>query len=305
MKQMTGLFAGIAAGAMLLAGMLPATAAEITIKHAQGETKLPEAPQKVITFDISSLDTLDALGVKVIGVPTVKMQDYLSKYAADDYIKVGTLFEPDYEAVNAAQPDLIIVAGRSAAKYPELAKIAPTIDMTADAKDFVKSSEDNVRTLAKIFSKDKEAEAAIEKLNAKKDELKALTAKAGTGLLVLTTGGKMSAYGPGSRFGVLYDDLGVKPAADDIKPGGHGQPISFEYILEKNPDWLFVIDRDAAIGREGVAAEKFLDNAVVGQTNAWKNKQVVYLDGSAWYLNASGLTSMEKIVDQLIAGLKK
>ena len=303
MKRMTGLFASIAAGAILFAGA--ALAGEVTVKHAQGETKLPDVPQKVITFDLSSLDTLDTLGVKVTGVPTIKMQDYLSKYAADDYIKVGTLFEPDYEAVNAAQPDLIIVGGRSAAKYAELAKIAPTIDLTADAANFVKSSEDNIRTLANIFGKDKEAEDALIKLNAKKDELKTLTAKSGTGLLILTTGGKMSAYGPGSRFGVLYGEFGVKPAADDIKPGGHGQPISFEYILEKNPDWLYVIDRDAAIGREGVAAEKFLDNAVIAQTNAWKNKQVIYLDGSAWYLNASGLTSMEKIVDQLIAGLKK
>ena len=303
MKRMTGLFASIAAGALLFAGA--ALAGEVTVKHAQGETKLPDVPQKVITFDLSSLDTLDALGVKVSGVPTIKLQDYLSKYAADDYIKVGTLFEPDYEAVNAAQPDLILVGGRSAAKYEELAKIAPTIDLTADAANFVKSSEDNIRTLANIFGKDKEAEEALTKLNAKKDELKALTAKSGTGLLVLTTGGKISAYGPGSRFGVLYDEFGVKPAADDIKPGGHGQPVSFEYILEKNPDWLYVIDRDAAIGREGVAAEKFLDNAVVAQTNAWKNKQVIYLDGSAWYLNASGLTSMGKIVDQLIAGLKK
>ncbi len=303
MKRMTGLFASITAGALMFAGA--ALAGEVTVKHAQGETKLPDVPQKVITFDLSSLDTLDALGVKVLGVPTIKKQDYLTKYDADEYIKIGTLFEPDYEAVNAAQPDLIIVGGRSAAKYAELAKIAPTIDLTANAANFVKSSEDNVRTLANIFGKDKEAEDALTKLNAKKDELKALTAKAGTGLLVLTTGGKISAYGPGSRFGVLYDDLGVKPAADDIKPGGHGQPISFEYILEKNPDWLYVIDRDAAIGREGVAAEKFLDNAVVAQTNVWKNKQVIYLDGSAWYLNASGLTSMGKIVDELIAGLKK
>lgn len=303
MKRMTGLFASIAAGAILFAGA--ALAGEVTVKHAQGETKLPAVPQKVITFDLSSLDTLDTLGVKVSGVPTIKLQDHLNKYATDDYIKVGTLFEPDFEAVNAAEPDLIIVGGRSSAKYAELAKIAPTIDLTADAANFVKSSEDNIRTLANIFGKDKEAEEALAKLNAKKDELKALTAKSGTGLLVLTTGGKISAYGPGSRFGVLYDEFGVKPAADDIKPGGHGQPISFEYILEKNPDWLYVIDRDAAIGREGVAAEKFLDNAVVAQTNAWKNKQVIYLDGSAWYLNASGLTSMEKIVDQLIGGLKK
>lgn len=307
MRRMTGLFASITAGAMLVAGILPsvAFADEITVKHAQGETKLAETPKKIITFDLSALDTLDALGVEVSGLPTVKAPDYLKKYEADKYAKVGTLFEPDYEAVSAAEPDLIIVGGRSAAKYPELAKIAPTIDMTVDTTKLVKSSEDNIHTLAKIFGKEKEADAALAELNVKYDELRALGAKSGTGLLILTTGGKMSAYGPGSRFGVIYDDFGVKAVADNLKQGGHGQPISFEFILEKNPDWLFVLDRDAAIGRESGAAEKFLDNSVIAQTNAWKNKQVVYLNGPAWYVNPNGLTALNRTADQLITSLKK
>lgn len=48
----------------------------------------------------------------------------------------------------------------------------------------------------------------------------------------------MSTYGPGSRFGVLHDDYGTVPAAEDLKPGkssNHGQAISFEFILETNP----------------------------------------------------------------------
>lgn len=299
MKLMTSLIAG----AMLLTSA--AFADGITVKHAQGETKLVQTPVKIITFDLATLDTLDALGVNVAGVPTVKLPDYLAKYDGADYVKVGTLFEPDYEAVNALEADLIIVAGRSAAKYPELSKIAPTIDMTVDADNFVQSSEEIIQKLAGIFGKQQQAETALATINTKKDNLKQLTAEAGTGLLVLTTGGKMSAYGPGSRFGVLYSDFGVKPAADDIKPGGHGQPIAFEYILEKNPDWLYVIDRDASIGREGIAAQKFLDNAVIAQTNAWKNSNVVYVDGAAWYLNPNGLTSMGKIIDELTTALKK
>lgn len=42
--------------------------------------------------------------------------------------------------------------------------------------------------------------------------LKTRAATAGTGLIVLTTGGKVSAYGPGSRFGVLHDSFGIQPA---------------------------------------------------------------------------------------------
>ena len=45
--------------------------------------------------------------------------------------------------------------------------------------------------------------------------------KAGKGLLVLTTGGKMSAYGPGSRFGVLHGEFGIVPAVEGLAPGDH------------------------------------------------------------------------------------
>ena len=44
-----------------------------------------------------------------------------------------------------------------------------------------------------------------------------------------------------------------------------------------------------AIGREGEAAQKLLDNKLVQATKAWRSKQVVYLNAANWYLlsNAS------------------
>ena len=56
----------------------------------------------------------------------------------------------------------------------------------------------------------------------------------------------MSAYGPNSRFGLVHDVLGYKAVDEKIDVSTHGQNITFEYIVEKNPDVLFVIDRDAA-----------------------------------------------------------
>ena len=56
----------IAALAALLAASVPvpATAADIVVKHAQGETSVAQNPAKVVTFDYAALDTLDALGVR-------------------------------------------------------------------------------------------------------------------------------------------------------------------------------------------------------------------------------------------------
>jgi iron complex transport system substrate-binding protein len=281
-----------------------AQADAITIPHAQGEITLPDAPKKVLVFDLTSLDTLNALGVDVAGVPKGIKTPSLAKFSSDQYLSIGTLFEPDYEAVNAAQPDLIIVGGRSAPKFAELAKIAPTIDMTVDRENFLDSMRQRATTLGEVFGKQKEVADKLATLDASIAALKEEAPAAGRGLIVMTTGGRMSAYGPGSRFGLLHDGFNIKPAVENLKQGNHGQAISHEFILEANPDWLFVIDRDAAVGR-GDAAQKFLDNDIVGQTEAWKKKQVVYLDPAAWYLLGGGLSALQTSVDQIRDAFKK
>lgn len=275
----------------------------ITVSHAQGETKVPVNPKKVITFDLASLDTLTELGVDVAGLPKSNLPDFLSRYNSDKYVNAGTLFEPDYEAVNAAQPDLIIVAGRSAAVYKDLSKIAPTIDLTIDQKDWLNSFAETTRTLGKIFEREAEVDAALKDLNSKIEAVKAQTAGAGRGLIVLTSGGKVTAYGPGSRFGMLHDVLGVTPAVADVEAATHGEAISFEFIREQNPDWLFVVDRDAATGESSAAAKQVLDNDLVAQTKAWSSNQVVYLDPVRWYLIGAGLSTVDAMITQIQTSL--
>jgi iron complex transport system substrate-binding protein len=302
----TFLSATLTAALALAAYASPALAQEITVEHSQGTLKLAATPKKILVFDVASLDNLDALGVEVAGVPAMKMPPQLEKYGAESYAKIGSMFEPDFEAVNAAEPDLIIVGGRSRAKYADLAKLAPTIDLTTDQKDFIGSTRKNVETLGRVFGKQAEAKAEIAELDAALADVNEAASSAGKGLLLLTTGGKMSAYGPGSRFGVLHSDFGVKPAREDLaSETSHGQPISFEFILETNPDWLFVIDRDAAIGRDGQAAAQFLDNDLVNQTTAWKTNQVVYLNGSNWYVVGGGINAVKANAEQVAKALRK
>ena len=280
--------------------LLPATAsADILVKHEQGELTLEATPEKVFTYDYATLDDLDALGVPVAGVPNSVMPADLTAKLADNVIRIGSLFEPDYETVAAEQPDLVIVAGRSAPKYAELAKIAPTIDLTPDAEHLIEEAKKNLNTLGTIFGKEDKAKELEAKLDRSVAALKAKAETAGTGMLVMTTGGKMSTFGDGSRFGYLFKDFGVKPADNHVQVGTHGEPVSFEYILKHNPDWLFVVDRDAAIGHDGQSAAQLLDNDIIHQTKAWKNGHIVYLNAANWYLVGGGITALQTTVDNL------
>jgi iron complex transport system substrate-binding protein len=280
------------------------TAAEITVVHAQGETTVPFDPQTVVVFDIGVISTLDSLDVEIAGVPEAVYPESLAKFGEDDYPKVGSLFEPDYEAVNALQPDLIVVAGRSAAVYPELAEIAPTVDLTVDNENFFASFAERVTSLAAVFGAGDEVADRLAALDGRIEEVRAAAAEAGTGLFVMTSAAEVSAYGPDTRFGLVHDELGVTPADENLTAADHGDAVSFEYLAETDPDLLFVLDRDAAIGESGAAAEQVLDNELVRGTKAWKDDGVIYLDSAIWYIAPNGLPSVETMVEEIAAAVQ-
>jgi iron complex transport system substrate-binding protein len=281
-----------------------AAATEVTVTHAQGETTVPADPETVVVFDVGVISTLDSLEVEIAGVPDAVFPASLKKYGEDEYAKVGSLFEPDYEAVNALEPDLIIVGGRSAAVYPELAEIAPTIDLTVDNADFFASFEERVTSLAEIFGEEDAVADRLAALDARIAEVKAAAKDAGNALFVMTNASEVSAYGPDTRFGLVYDELGLTPADENLTAADHGDAISFEYLAETDPDILLVLDRDAAIGESGAAAEQVLDTELVRGTTAWKDDAVHYLDSAIWYIAPNGLPSVERMVEEIAAAVE-
>lgn len=303
-STLTSRLLAVTAAASLLAlsacgqnpGATAAASETVTVEHAQGSTEVPANPETVYTFDLGALDTLDALGVEVDGVPQAVLPKSLAKYGEDSVTKIGSMKEPDFEAISEGAPDLIIISGRTAEAYPELSKIAPTIDVSVDMANPLESFKKNTETLAGIFGKEAEADKKLAAIDTRIEETKASAAGAGTGLIVMTSGGELTAYGAGSRFGLVHDVLGVKTAADVKSEGTHGEAISFEYIAEKNPAHLFVIDRDAATGEAGQAASAVLDNGLVNGTDAARNDSITYLDSSSWYLVGYGLNNVDAMI---------
>ena len=277
---------------------------KVTVKTARGDTVVPKNPQNVAVYDLGALDTLTALGVPVGATIDKSMLPYLQG-AFDKAQHVGTLFDPNYEALGALKPQLIIIGSRTAEAAQQLNEIAPTIDMTADTKNLRTSAQERIDAYAQIFGKQAEADKLKADINQAFDAARTAAQGKGKGLVIIVSGGKLSAQSPTSRLGGwLHQDIGLEPVDTTMKEGSHGMPISFEYIKEKNPDWLFVLDRSAAIGEEGKAAKDVLDNPLVAESTAWKKGQVVYLDSSA-YLAAGGAKQLQTVVNQAAEAFKK
>lgn len=287
---------------MLAAALLSFTAAAqtVTINHAQGETVVPKNPQKVFSFDYSAIDTLQVFGIEVDGLAPLANSPYT--YGKDDSVSIGSLFDPDYELIAAEMPDLIIISGRSADKYRELSRLAPTIDLSFNSLDMYEDFVRNTRILAEIFDKQVEAEEYLLGYEERLEALRGTVAENGNGLLIMVSGGSLTALAnTGGRGALLYNTLGLQPVVTDIAAATHGDPISFEFLLQYDPSWLFVLDRDAAIGTEGAnPAGQVLDNEIMHRTEAWQNDQVVYLNSFDWYIiSGAGLASMDRMITEL------
>ncbi|SNS94245.1 iron complex transport system substrate-binding protein [[Luteovulum] sphaeroides subsp. megalophilum] len=289
----------------LLAGLflaLPAVA-ETTIDTARGPVSVAAVPETVAVYDVAALDTLVALGITPAGTPERVLVPYLQE-TAKEAAPVGTLFEPDLEALSMLAPDLVIAGGRSAPQIAQLERVAPTLDMTI-GPDLLTDARARLQAYGRLFGREARAAELEAALEARLSEVRAAAEGKGTALVLLTNGPKLSAYGRGSRFGWIHEATGLPEAVAGLAAATHGDAVSFEFIAEADPDWLLVVDRGAAIGAEGTSAQAVLDNPLVAGTTAWKKGQVIYLDPAEVYVAGGGYRAMTAVLDQLIAALGK
>lgn len=292
--------AALAASLALSAG---AIAQDLTVTHAQGETAISGVPQKVFVIDWANFDNLKALGVEIAGAPNSNAPSYLASQIDADLFPAGSLFEPDVEGIAAEEPDLVIVAARSSTSYDILSQIAPTIDLSVSNASIVEGVKGNIEKLGEIFDIEDRAAELIADLDAKVAQARAAAEGKGKGLVIVTNAGNIGIYGPESRVAWIYNELSFPSVFDEVDDRDHGgDAISFEYLLETNPDWLFVIDRDAGVGNEG-AARQLLDNELIHQTTFWQEGNIVFLDPQAAYISMHGYQGLHLLLDQVIAGL--
>lgn len=274
----------------------------VTVIHPMGETELQTMPERVVVLGMDSLDALNVLGIEPVGVVKSPMPPYLNKYQSDKYQTVGSLFEPDFEAIYMLKPDLIIVSNRSSTSFEALSKIAPTVLFMADSNDFWQTTVDAWRMLATIFDKKIEVENLIIEQQSQIEQIrKRNQAQDAQALVVMRNGTNLTTFGAKSRYGVIFNLFGFKESVNNVANHKHGDLISFEYITEVNPQYMLVLDRDAAIGKTSQSAKKSFDNVLINKLPVYKNGGIHYLSSNAWYISASGIQATQIMIDDINA----
>ncbi|MER1986287.1 MAG: siderophore ABC transporter substrate-binding protein [Solibacillus sp.] len=274
------------------------------------EVTLEKTPEKIVVFDYGFLDTLDALGVEgVVGIAANggkgNIPEHIkAKYVTDGVADVGSLKQIDFEAVAAAQPDVIFISGRQAPFYEELKEITPNVVFIgSDNEKYVDGVFETVDLAAQIFGKEDKAEELKAGLQEKVDAVVAKAANYENALVAMYNEKKISGFdnGADSRFAYVYNDFGFVPATTDIATSSHGSDFSYESILSVDPEVLLVIDRTAS-DVETVKAE--IENDIIKKTRAYKEGKIVYLDGVNWYFSSNGVTTEADKLDEILNELK-
>ena len=266
-----------------------------------GKISIPKELSRITVLDTNSLNTIQTLGAsdKVVALPQgTPLPTALQQFNSQAYINVGTAKEPNLEKIAESRPQLILMSGRMENLMAQIQGIAPVYFNQVDYTDRLNSFRQHTLNIADMVGKRAEAEQQLTTLS---KDIKALQEKTKdkTALMILVNNNKLSAYGVGSRFGLIHDLYGFQPADPNIKVGTHGMSVSHEFIAEKNPDYLFVIDRSAAITEGDGGARKVLDNNLVRQTKAAKNGHIVFLDSSTWYLINDSLGGMQSALNEV------
>ncbi len=281
------------------------TVKSLNANKEEVDLEVPYDPERIAILDMACLDIIDSLGVgdRVVGSAGTSL-DYLQDYVTDQNIEnLGTIKEADMEAVMACEPDVIFIGGRLSSSYDTLSEIAPVVYLSTDTEiGVVESVRKNASTIAAMFGLEDQVDELMADFDERIETLAAF-AEGKTAIVGMCTSGSFNVLGNDGRCSMIGREIGFENVGVDanVDTSTHGNEASFEYVVEKNPDYIFVMDRDAAIGTDGAQlAQDIMENELVQGTDAYKNGQLVYLEHPAvWYTAEGGVQALDLMLQDL------
>ncbi|HHV09911.1 MAG TPA: siderophore ABC transporter substrate-binding protein [Clostridiales bacterium] len=292
----------------------PDGAGTVEVTDIYGTVIVPVNPQNVVALDNRTFETLSDWGIQLAAVPKGVMpadSPYVNDASVQD---IGNHSEPNLEIIAAVNPELVIVGQRFASYYEDIKALVPnaavinlnfdvSVEADAPGDNLVNGLKDSTLALGQIFDKNEEAAQLVADFEKAIEDAKAAYNGTDTIMSVVVSGGDIGFSAPrsGRVWGPMYEIFGWVSAleVDGATSDHQGDDISVEAIAQSNPDWIFVLDRDAAISsmEDAVPAQDVINNSPALQNTAAVTKgQIVYAPNDT-YTNESIQTYLELFED--------
>ena len=290
-------------------------------------------PTSVAIFDFGILDMLYSIGFENTGIETLivptmdTLPDNLSWFrdGGDENTTVvtgGTLFYIDWDILDFVRPELVILGVRSFGMNAAGDRLSPdealdfqhdTLNrytdtafmwLTIDARNanLTRDMRANAFSLAQIFPDI--GDLLFDEINAIEEEMAAIrevTTASGmeAAFIMMLDPATMTIFLDDSRFGFLFDEFGFAPLSMDLEAwtDQHGFAIQSEFLLEHNPDVIFLLDRTEPETGLGAATDNFMNDAIIQRTDAFINGHIYSgLPMPDWYTVVGGFGSARRMM---------
>lgn len=258
-----------------------------------GTVEIPANPQRIVAADmgvfIATFGALAAVDAKPVVVTIDQIPPYLESYTEGVQVLPGTAI--NYEAIAAANPDLIITPGVEYNKenYDLLSKIAPTVAPKWGWQT-LEENRSYALEVAKLVNKEAEMQALIAKQDARIAELEAKYAESlkGKPISVLQIQGAdmQNVYLQRGRLeSALLDAIGAeRPANQEFDPTDSEWYVTLSpELLSEADGWMIFVELYSDKPEDIPAMQAKLEaNPLWQQLDAVKNKRVYFVKTNEW-----------------------
>lgn len=268
---------------------------ERTITHAMGSTKVPAEAKRVVVLDTGELDSVVALGVKPVGaveaVAGAGYPDYLAAQV-EGVPKVGTIEQPNIEAIAALNPDLILSSKvRHEAIYDQLSRIAPTVFTEEVGVTWKENFALHAEALGKADrGRELDAEYAegVQRLRGALGERVTDTSVS----VVRSVGDEVRIYLKGNFLGTILEDAGLpRPESqDDPEFSATATP---ERIPDLDADVMFL----SRFGDDHRLLSRLTGSRLWPRLGVVEEDRVFEVSDDLWFLGIGNLAARRVVAD--------
>lgn len=269
---------------MIAAGIMSLSIVSCSSENSEDKNVVVgNGEEVVVSTSVAVTEILDALGVKVSGVPTTSYELPESTKGA---VEIGNPMSPDLEIIKSLNPTIVVSVDTLGSDYMNLftENNIPSEFVSLESLDGLKEA---ITTLGEKFDKNDEAKSLLNKIESKELEVKekAKSMENPEILLLFAAPGSTMIATSKSYIGGLVEIVGGKNIVED-------NSISFttynkEDLAMLNPEKILIMVHAMPEETKAALEKEMSTDSAWQNINAVKEGKVIYLDSTYFGMSAN------------------
>lgn len=283
---------------MIAAGVMTLSFMSCSSNNSENKSEaVGSGEEVVVATSVAVTEILDALGVKVSGVPTTS---YELPESTEGAVEIGNPMSPDLEIIKSLNPTVVVSVDTLGSDYMNLftENNIPSEFVSLESLDGLKET---ITTLGERFNKNDEAKSLLDQIESKELEVmkKAESLESPEILILFAAPGSTMIATSKSYIGSLVDIVGGKNIIEDDSTSF--TTYNKEDLALLNPDKILVMVHALPEETKAALEAEMASDSAWQNINAVKEGNVVYLDSEYFGMSANlkvieGLDMLSDIV---------